>query len=128
MLCKVAPSPLRARRCYDDEGNLRLHAETVSFEGLLAAAFDPIRRAARAHSGVSLRMLDALATISRYVSLPRRRRAIREQADMVLQGGLEGHVPGPDASDLRLRHGAVVARLGESEQESESSPERRATA
>jgi uncharacterized membrane protein len=71
-------------RCYPPshryEGEaLRVIARVVTFEALLAEAFDQIRGSAEGNIAIIARMLGALETLADLTVSPRRRRAIRDQ-------------------------------------------------
>ncbi len=55
-----------------------------TFDGLLAASFDQIRQSSERNITVLIRLLHALETIAAAATSPRRRHALREQAELVL--------------------------------------------
>ncbi len=74
------PSPHR----YDD-GELRVIAKGPSFEGLLTEACDQIRSSASGNVAIISRMLGALQTIGSRTTHPGRRRALREQLELIAE-------------------------------------------
>jgi uncharacterized membrane protein len=72
----------RPYRC-DDEGQLRIITRPESFPGALDAAFNQIRQHARSSVAVTIRLLEALATIAQHVANEADRKAVRLHAEMV---------------------------------------------
>jgi len=68
---------------YDEEDNLRIVSETVTFSGLVNSAFDKIRQYARTDVAVTMRMLESLAIIMTRTSTDTQREALIRQADMI---------------------------------------------
>lgn len=67
-----------------DNGELRLIARGPSFESLLSEALDQIRQNAAGNVAILTRLLQALETIARQTTIARRRRALIEQADLIV--------------------------------------------
>jgi uncharacterized membrane protein len=85
---RTIPSPYR----HDDAGTLRVVADAVDFAGVVGAAFDQIRQAARANVAVTLRLLESIARVLEGARRQGDREALLRQAAMVCQGA-EGAVP-----------------------------------
>jgi len=66
-----------------DQGELRVIARGPSFEGLLAESFDQIRQNAEGNVAVLTRLLQALEIIAGQTANARRRRALRQQVDLI---------------------------------------------
>ena len=66
-----------------DEGELRLIARGPSFESLLSEALDQIRQNAAGNVAILTRLLQALETIAGQTSSARRKRALRQRADLI---------------------------------------------
>jgi len=111
VLCKVAARPLCPPQRLGPEGGLRLLVDPLTFEGMLAAAFDQIRQCAKASPAVSMRILEVLASIARSARDPQRRAAARAQADMVFHGALAAGLQECDRRDLEARYTAVTEVL-----------------
>jgi len=108
VLCKVARHPLRPPQRFGPEGKLRLLVDPVTFEGMLATAFDQIRQFARTIPSVSMRLLEALARLAANAADADRRAAVRTQADMVYHGALDEGLQECDREDLEARYRAVI--------------------
>jgi uncharacterized membrane protein len=92
-----------------DEGQLRVIARGPSFASLLAEAFDQIRQNAAGNTAVLTRMLQALETIAGQAASPRRRQALRQQAELIAAVA-ERTIPSPhDRGDVE----AAMLRLSQ---------------
>jgi len=82
-LCKLderqIPSPYR----HDDEGRLRVVAETSTIDGIVDAAFHQIRQAARGDTAVTIKLLETIGAVGRHVRKPELREALRRHAEAV---------------------------------------------
>jgi uncharacterized membrane protein len=85
---RTMPSPYRR----DDAGTVRVIAETVDYTGVVDAAFDQIRQAARTNVAVTLRLLEVIAGVLERARRPGDREALLRQAAMVYQAA-EDAVP-----------------------------------
>jgi uncharacterized membrane protein len=68
-----------------EEDDLRLVAIVPTFEGLLAEAFDQIRNSATGNAAVVTRMLGALEKLATLTANRRRRQAIQEQMQFIVE-------------------------------------------
>lgn len=101
---------------FDDEGNLRVVADTSSFGGFVDSGFNQIRQHARGSMAVLIRMLEALESIGAQVGTHDQRQVLEQHASLVLQAGLTSNPPEPDrlvlerayASTLRVIHTGTV--------------------
>jgi uncharacterized membrane protein len=66
-----------------DGGELRVIARGPTFESLLAEAFDQIRQNAGGNVAILKRLIQTLETIAGQTSDPRRRQAVRQQAELI---------------------------------------------
>ncbi len=71
-----------AYRC-DDEGSLRIIVRTVSFANALDAAFNQIRQYGHSSVAVTIRLLEALASVAEHVQRDEDRDAVKLHAEMV---------------------------------------------
>lgn len=71
-----------AYRC-DDEGSLRLIVRTVSFANALDAAFSQIRQYGHNSVAVTIRLLEALASVAEHVQRDEDRDVVKLHAEMV---------------------------------------------
>ncbi|MEG5160136.1 DUF2254 domain-containing protein [Microcoleus sp. AT3-A2] len=103
------PSPYR----YDDEDNLRVIVEGVTFEGLVDTAFNQIRQYSKSDVAVTIRLLEAIACIATYTRNSKQRKALRRQAEMILNTSREQISPEQDQKDVQEKYYQVIKALGE---------------
>jgi uncharacterized membrane protein len=84
ILARLAPRRIPSSRRYEEE-ELRVIAKGPSFESLLAESFDQIRSSAGGNLAIMSQILDALQTIAGLTAGPRRRQALREQAEWIAE-------------------------------------------
>jgi uncharacterized membrane protein len=88
----------------DAEGQFRVLARTLDFEGMLDAAFHQIRQFGASSPAVIIRLMDRLVTLYRIAPEGAPRKAILRHARMVHRAG-ENHLEEPnDRRDLRQRY------------------------
>jgi len=93
---------------YDDENNLRLIADTVTFRGLIEAAFNQIRQYGRSSAAVTIRLLETIAVIAAHADRETEREALRQQARMIKQGSDEAIPEEHDRQDIEKRYQIAV--------------------
>ncbi|MUL39288.1 DUF2254 domain-containing protein [Gloeocapsopsis dulcis] len=101
------PSPYR----YDDKDNLRVIAQPVTFAGLTDAAFNQIRQYSTSDVAVTIRLLEAIATIALYTQNSRLRAALRRHAEMIKHDSFDGVSQQLDKKDIEERYQAVIKVL-----------------
>ncbi|MEG5042692.1 MULTISPECIES: DUF2254 domain-containing protein [unclassified Microcoleus] len=101
------PSPYR----YDDEQNLRVIVEGVTFEELVNAAFNQIRQYSKSDVAVTIRLLEAIACIATYTRNSKQREALRRQAEMILNSSREQISQEQDQKDVQERYHQVIKAL-----------------
>lgn len=89
-LSRLAERQFPSAYRYDNDYKLRIIAEPVAFEQLVDTAFNQIRHYGKSDVAVTLRLLKAIAQITRCTQRPRDRLALEQQAEMILQGSREG--------------------------------------
>ena len=84
ILARIAPRQFPSSyRCEEEE--LRVIAKGPSFEDLLAESFDQIRNSAKGDVAVMSRMLGAFQILAGFTGSPKRREAIRDQAQLIAE-------------------------------------------
>jgi uncharacterized membrane protein len=110
-LCLLAerdiPSPYRC----DDDGALRVVTDASTAAGIVDAAFDQIRQAARNVASVTFRQLETISAIARHTNNPSFRAALRRQADAIHRGSQEGLSDPGDREDAQRRFDGTLAAL-----------------
>ncbi|MEX1122870.1 MAG: DUF2254 domain-containing protein [Balneolales bacterium] len=93
---------------FDDEGSLRVIANTLNFEGVLDAAFNQIRQFSGGSPAVIIRLMESLTTILKFTSKESHKNAIIRHAEMVLRIGRETIKEKNDIEDLTKRAGKIL--------------------
>ncbi len=116
-LCRLAtremPSPYR----HDDDGQLRVIAQSPSFPAMLDAGFDQIRQHGRSNVAVSIRLMETLAVITTFAHRPADRAALLRQAEMIRRGAWQSVPEQEDREALEQSYRAVKQVLEASVQE-----------
>ena len=84
IMALIAPRQIPSSHLYE-EGELLVIAKGSSFEGLLSESFDQIRNNANGNVAIILRMLDSFQTLAGLTANPQRRRALREQVQLIAE-------------------------------------------
>ena len=84
ILALIAPRRIPSSRLYE-EGELLVISKCPSFESLLSESFDQIRNNASGNVAIILRMLDSFQTLAGLKVNPHRRRALREQVQLIAE-------------------------------------------
>jgi uncharacterized membrane protein len=110
-LCRLAqrdfPSPYR----YDDDGNLRVIAEPFTFAGLIDVAFNQLRQYGKSDVAVTIRLLEAIATIANYVHNQQGREVLLHHAEKIWRDSHREIAEQSDLKDIEERYEAVVKTL-----------------
>lgn len=109
-LCRVAARDFPSPYCYDDNNNLRLIANQVTFAELVDDAFHQIRQYGRQDVAVTIRLLEAIATIAEYAHNKKNRAALLRHANMIRRGSLD-LLEELDREDVEARYQAVIRAL-----------------
>ncbi len=93
---------------FDEEGNLRIIADTLDFEGVLDGAFNQIRQFSGGSTAVIIRLMEALITIYGFTKKESYKKAIIKQAEMVLKIGKDSIQEKNDIQDLTKRSEKIL--------------------
>jgi uncharacterized membrane protein len=110
-LSRLAPRDFPSPYRYDDEQNLRVIVEGVTFEGLVDTAFNQIRQYSKSDVAVTIRLLEAIACIPTYTRNSKQREALRRQAEMILNSSREQISQEQDQKDVQERYHQVIKAL-----------------
>jgi uncharacterized membrane protein len=103
ILCQLCrrnfPSPYR----YDKEGNLRIIVPSVTFEGVLDAAFNQIRQHGKEDVAVIICLLEGLGRIGETVKRHEDREALRRHVEMLQRGSRRYILEKNDLEDVEER-------------------------
>lgn len=114
-LARFAQRRIPPAERHDDDGVLRVIARPIALDNMLEAAFNQIRQYGRDSVAVTIRVLEALATIADRVATPADRDAVRAHAEMVVRGA-ETLPEEFDKHGIRDRYEQVLATLGNESQ------------
>ena len=109
LLQKEIPSAYR----YDDHNHLRVIAKPVTFAHVTDAAFNQIRQYGKSSAAVTIRLLEAIATITSYTQTVEQRKALRRHADMIQRGSQEGLSEALDRQDVDDRYDRVLTEIAQ---------------
>lgn len=84
-MCRLVERPSPQDKFYDGEGKLRVVAPWHSFEKVLEAAIDPIREFAILSPVVTVRLLEAILTISRRATSKSHRMALQQHTEIIMR-------------------------------------------
>jgi uncharacterized membrane protein len=106
-LARLAGRVMPSRYRYDESGTLRIVTGEVSFAGVVDAAFDQIRQAARANVAVTVRLLETIGAVLIGVRREGDAAALLRQAAMIWRAA-EAAVSEPgDRAAIEERYGKV---------------------
>jgi uncharacterized membrane protein len=88
---------------YDNKGNLRVIAERVTFAGLVDTAFNQIRQYGKSDVAVTIRLLEAIATIARYTSTQKECEILLRHAEMIGRNSQQAISEELDKKDIEER-------------------------
>ena len=103
IMCYLAQAKFPSKYRFDEEGNLRIIADTLDFEGILDTAFNQIRQFSEESPAVIIRMMEALTTIHEFTSKESHKKAVIKHAEMVLSSGKQNIEEKNDIDDLTER-------------------------
>ncbi|MEH2323665.1 MAG: DUF2254 domain-containing protein [Nostoc sp.] len=112
-LCRLTQGEFPSAYCYDDNDQLRLIADQVTFAGLVDDAFHQIRQYARQEVAVTIRLLEAIATIAEYTHNKNNHAALLRHANMIRRGS-QDLLEKLDREDVEFRYQVVLQRLNNS--------------
>ncbi|WP_339460293.1 DUF2254 domain-containing protein [Nodularia spumigena] len=101
------PSPYR----YDDHNQLRVIAKPVTFEGIVAQAFNQIRQNSRTDVAVTIHLLKAIALIANCTHNGQYQQILKRHADMIERGSHEGLPESQDRRDVQEKYNTVIQVL-----------------
>jgi uncharacterized membrane protein len=114
ILARLARRRIPSRHRFDD-GELRVIARGPTFETMLGAAFDQIRRNSEGKVAVIERMLDGLEILAGETRGAGRRRALWRQLEMITEMAGRAVSPQHDRLAIKERGDRVAERLNEAE-------------
>jgi uncharacterized membrane protein len=108
LLCRLSGRAFPGSERFDNDGRLRVVADTSSFGGFVDSGFNQIRQNAGRSMAVLIRMLEALESIGTQASTPEQRQVLERHAALVLQAGISHNPPELDRMDLERAHASAL--------------------
>ncbi|HPJ12976.1 MAG TPA: DUF2254 domain-containing protein [Caldisericia bacterium] len=99
----LAQKEFPSRYIYDEEGNVRLILNVITYESVLDAAFNQIRQYSKGNPTVVIRLMEALITVNKCVLTETQRKAVQKHAKMVLNMAMKTFDEPRDLEDLKER-------------------------
>ncbi|MFO8148143.1 MAG: DUF2254 domain-containing protein [Gillisia sp.] len=109
-MCYLAEAKFPSKYRVDEEGNLRVIADVLEFEGVLDAAFNQIRQFSEGSTAVIIRLMEALTTILYFTNKESNRNAVLKHAEMVLTLGKTTIKETNDMNDLTKRTEKILKK------------------
>lgn len=107
-MCYLATAKFPSKYRVDKQGQLRIIANVLDFEGVLDAAFNQIRQFSAGSTAVIIRLMEALTTIINFTKRESHIKAVKKHAEMVLRLGKETIKEEYDLADLKKRANKIV--------------------
>lgn len=108
IMCYLTQVTFPPRYLFDKERNLRIITETLSFEGVMNAAFNQIRQFSARSTAVIIRLMEAVTTISHFTKNENHKNAVIKHAKMILNVGKESILEKNDFQDLLERAHSIL--------------------
>jgi uncharacterized membrane protein len=107
-LCYLAQAKFPSKYRFDEEGTLRVIADTVDFRGVLDTAFNQIRQFSAGNAAVIIRLMESLTIIHGFTKEEKYKRAVVKHAEMVLSVGKQTLKEKNDLEDLASRSKSIL--------------------
>ena len=102
-MCYLAEAQFPSSYRFDEDGNLRVIANVIDFEGVLDAAFNQIRQFSEDSTAVIIRLVEALGIILKFTRTEAHKKAVVKHIEMVLRLGEASITEKNDLHDLSTR-------------------------
>lgn len=96
---------------YDDQSNLRVIAERVTFAGLVDTAFNQIRQYGKSDVAVTIHLLEAIATVASFMPTLQERATLLRHAEMIRRDSQQAISEELDKKDIEERYKVVEKAL-----------------
>lgn len=114
-LSELADRPIPSGYYYDDEGDLRIISDAITFDGIIDAAFNQIRQHGRTDVAVTIRLLEVIGIIIARTETESRRQTLLKQAEMIKRASDEAIFEAHDRADITDRYQLILDILDETE-------------
>lgn len=110
-LCHLSQRKFPSAYRYDEEKNLRIIAETVSFSELVDSAFNQIRIYGKSDLAVNLKLLESIAVIVSYTDNAKYKSHLYKHAEMIFRGSREGLSEEQDCLQVQEEYQRVIQAI-----------------
>ncbi len=110
-LCHLAQQEIPFPYRYDNRDRLRVIAEPLEFADAIDAAFNQIRQYGQSSVAVTIRLLEAIATIAPFTHRKLDRTALKRHADAIERGSQTGIKEELDLQDVKERYLIAVKAI-----------------
>ena len=114
-VCFLTDRKFPNSRYYDDQDNLRIIANPVTFEGITNACFDQIRQYGRSSVSVTIKLVETLTKISKCIKNKEQQKAVIRQARAIQAFARDNQLDECDFKDLQQRCDNLLAELEQKE-------------
>ncbi|HEY9032884.1 MAG TPA: DUF2254 domain-containing protein [Pseudomonadales bacterium] len=109
-MCHLTGVRFPSRYRYNENTELRVVADVLTYRGMLDAAFNPVRQYAEGNPAVVIRLMEALATILPFCRNNEQKLAIEHHARMVLRLAQHSFGEPDDLQDLLQRSWQILPK------------------
>lgn len=109
-MCSLAKIKFPSKYRFDEEGNLRVVADVLNFEGVLDAAFNQIRQFSSGNTAVIIKLIESLSIILKFTKKESQAKAVMKHVEMVLDLGKKTIKEENDIHDLTERSKKILNR------------------
>lgn len=110
-LCHLSQKEIPSAYRYDDQDQLRIIAEPVTFADATDAAFNQIRQYGQTSVAVTMRLLEAITIIASFTYTKADRAVLLRHANMIEQGSQKGIAEELDRKDVKERYLAAIKAI-----------------
>ncbi|MFW6310205.1 MAG: DUF2254 domain-containing protein, partial [Prolixibacteraceae bacterium] len=110
-MCHLSGVKFPSKYRFDSDGNLRMIAKTLTYEGVLDAAFNQIRQFGNAIPSVAVRLMDALIVIDKFARTQQQKKAIKKHACMIVNMAKKSFEQQNDLEDLMERSKLILENV-----------------
>jgi uncharacterized membrane protein len=107
-LSTLAEQTIPSGYIYDESGNLRVISDSVTFKGLIDAAFNQIRQHAVSDVAVTIRLLEVIAIILARTKTSEQKEALVRQAKMIKRACDDAIPEANDRQDVAERYDLIM--------------------
>lgn len=96
---------------YDEDGQLRIVSDSLTFSGVIDRAFNQIRQHGRSDVAVMIRLLEVIAIIVARATEDTQKQALIRQAEMIKRASNEAMIDEDDLKDITEVYNLVIRAL-----------------